>query len=84
VLDGEAHDGAALLARELGATHVLSGPVPPPAVAALLDRWLPLARRRTETAGWSTAAPEPPRPEPWNWLTPLLDRLEATPHAARD
>lgn len=72
VLDPESHDGAALLARELGATHVVSGPATPPAVAALLARWLPLSKRRAESAGWSRSAPEPPEPEPWNWLTPLL------------
>lgn len=73
VLDPGPHAGAALLARELGATHVLSGPATPPAVAALVARWLPLARRRTEAVGWSVSAPDPPAPEPWNWLTPLLN-----------
>lgn len=72
VLDPESYDGAALLARELGATHVVSGPATPPAVVGLLRRWLPLARRRADASGWSPAAPEPPEPEPWNWLTPLL------------
>ncbi len=75
VLDPNANDGAALLAREMGATHVISGPAQPPAVAALLNRWLPLARKRSEAAGWSSTAPEPPKPEPWNWLTPLLDGI---------
>lgn len=57
VLDPGARPGIPLLARELGATHVLSGSAPPPAVAALLARWLPLARRRGEVDGW-TADPE--------------------------
>jgi len=70
VLDPEAHPGVPLLAWELGATHVVAGPVTPPAVAGLLARWLPLARRRAEAAGWSAT---PPEPEPWNWLTPLLN-----------
>ena len=47
------------LARELGATHVLSGFVPPPHVACLLLRWILLARRQIEHDGWSrTSAPE--------------------------
>ncbi len=79
VLDPEAHAGAALLARELGATHVLSGPATPPAVAALVGRWLPLARRRAEAAGWSVSPPDPPEPEPWNWLTPLLNGAPEAP-----
>ncbi len=72
VLDPKSHASAALLAREFGAAHVLSGPTTPPAVAALIARWLDLARHRTEIAGWSVSAPAPPEPEPWNWLTPLL------------
>jgi hypothetical protein len=48
------------LARELGATHVLSGFVPPPEVASLLTRWILLALRQSERAGWSrTSLPEP-------------------------
>ena len=47
------------LARELGATHVLSGFVPPPEVASLLTRWILLALRQSERAGWSrTSSPE--------------------------
>jgi hypothetical protein len=41
------------LARELGASHVLSGFVPPPHVAGLLLRWILLARRQIENDGWS-------------------------------
>ena len=72
VLDPDRHDGVALLARELGATHVLSGPVPPPDVAALLVRWLALSPKRAESAGWCGPEPEQVAPEPWNWLAPLL------------
>ena len=72
VLDPEAHEGVALLARELGATHVISGVATPPDVADLLARWLPLAQRQAESEGWSNAPPPVPEPEPWNWLTPLL------------
>jgi hypothetical protein len=47
------------LARELGATHVLSGFVPPPEVASLLTRWILLARRQSERGGWSrTLSPD--------------------------
>ena len=72
VIDPEAVDGVPELARELGATCVLSGLAPPPRVADLLARWLPLARRRTEGQGWSRQIPPRPEPEPWNWLNPLL------------
>lgn len=72
VLDPEALDGVALLARELGATHVISGVAPPPLVAGLLTRWLPEARRRTDGQGWSREVPPEREPEPWNWLNPLL------------
>ena len=84
VLDPESHAGAALLAREVGATHVLSGPATPLAVAALIARWLPLSRRRAEAAGWSISAPDPPEPEPWNWLTPLLNGTPASSRPPRD
>lgn len=72
VLDPHALPGVAPLARELGATHVISGVAPPPVVAELLTRWLPLARRRRDGQGWSREVPPEPEPEPWNWLTPLL------------
>jgi DNA-binding NarL/FixJ family response regulator len=60
VLDPAEHAGIPTLARELGATLVLSGVVPPPAVATRLDRWLRLARRRAEADGWA-GEPEPER-----------------------
>jgi len=62
VLDPAARPGVAILAREIGATQVLSGNAPPPAVAALVARWLPLARRRAEADGW--AADPGPAPDP--------------------
>jgi hypothetical protein len=71
-----------LLARRLGATHVIAGPVRPHEVASLLSRWLTLAQRRADAAGWQ--APGPPRPEPWNWLEPLLLAAPGAEWTARD
>jgi hypothetical protein len=64
VLDPLASPGMAALARELGATLVLSGFNPPNRVADLLLRWLPLARRRSENDGWAPTLE--PDPEPWD------------------
>ena len=59
VNNAESNTEVTSLARELGATHVLSGFVPPPEVAGLLTRWILLARRQIERAGWSrTSSPE--------------------------
>ncbi len=63
VLDPGAHPGVPTLARELGAAHVLTGPVNPPEVVGLLDRWCPLALRRAGRDGWGSL-PEPVL-EPW-------------------
>ena len=72
VLDPLAHDGVAALARELGATHVASGFVPPPFVASLLARWIELAARQIERNGWcKTSYPETDA-EPWAWLADFL------------
>jgi hypothetical protein len=55
----DCHTELTALARELGATYVLSGFVPPPEVAGLLIRWITLARRHIERDGWSrTSSPE--------------------------
>jgi DNA-binding NtrC family response regulator len=72
VLDPQAHEGVALLARESGAMHVMSGPATPPEVEGLLARWLGLAQRRGELDGWASAAAGPAEPEPWRWLAPLF------------
>jgi hypothetical protein len=77
VLDPGAHDGVALLALEIGATHVLAGPTTPPAVANLLARWFSLAQRRCDLYGWTGRASEPTEAEPWDWLTTLLKRGQA-------
>ncbi len=76
VLDPADHPGVAAFARELGATLVFSGPVVPPAVEAILERWLPLARRRAEGDGW--ARPSGPEPEFWERpeLFALADRRQ--------
>ena len=49
VLDPGSHEGVAPLAREIGASHVISGVATPPAVVGLISRWLPLAQRAVET-----------------------------------
>jgi hypothetical protein len=53
VNNAESDTSVTSLARELGATHVLSGFVPPPEVAVLLSRWILLARRQIDRGGWS-------------------------------
>ncbi len=68
VLDPEAHDGVAELARELGATHVISGFVPPPEVAGLIDRWITLAEIQTDRAGWSRPMTTDAPQDPEGWL----------------
>lgn len=62
--------GVAALARELGATHVMSGTVPPPTVASLLERWISLSCKQSQHDGWS---PQPyPEAHSWEaWLAEL-------------
>jgi hypothetical protein len=72
VLDPESRPEIPGLARELGATHVGSGFVPPPRVAGLLDRWISLARRDLELGGWSRTTPPDPATDPWGWLSEYL------------
>jgi len=72
VLNPQSFDGVAVLARELGATHVIDGPATPPAVAGLLARWLPLAHQRAEAAGRPWTHSPAGNPEPWAWLAPDL------------
>jgi hypothetical protein len=66
---GEVRD----LARELGATHLAPGLTPPPIVAALIARWVELARRRAESAGWSRTDFPESTSEPWAWLSRYLN-----------
>jgi hypothetical protein len=84
VLNPGALDGVAQVARELGAAHVIDGPATPPAVAALLARWLPLAQRRAEAAGRVGSAPAAAEVEPGDWLTPLLGARAGTLWPSRD
>jgi hypothetical protein len=86
VLDPESHHGAAGLARELGATHVVSGFVPPPEVAALLARWIALAQRHIERDGWSRTSFSESETNRWGWLAAYLgdaDRLDSIPTPGR-
>jgi hypothetical protein len=66
-IDPDRNEGVAVLSRELGATEVISGFVPPPEVADLLDRWIGLATRNAERGEWSRALTGilPSGPEEW-------------------
>ncbi len=59
-------------ARELGATHLISGFVPPPEVAALLLRWVGLAGEETDREGWSRPLPADPSRNPLEWIDGLI------------
>jgi hypothetical protein len=67
VLDPEGHEGVPELARELGATCVISGFVPPPEVARLVDRWIDLAVRASGRGEWARplAANSPRSADDW-------------------
>jgi hypothetical protein len=41
---------------------------PPPAVADLIARWIPIAQRRTEGEGWSSPSEPESGPDAWSWL----------------
>jgi hypothetical protein len=66
-------EGYPVLSRELGATHLFSGFVPPPAVANLLARWIVLARRDMEQSGWSRTTFPETETDPWSWFSDYLD-----------
>lgn len=72
VLDSGAGADRRELAYELGATLVHAGFAPPPFVAALIARWVALARHRTESAGWSRTTFPENAAEPWAWLAEYL------------
>lgn len=73
VLDPESQAGVSSVAKEIGATLVLSGPIAPPDVARILGRWLALTQRRAEASGWFASPPRPQQAEPWSWLAPMLE-----------
>jgi chemotaxis response regulator CheB len=67
ILDSASCEGVSELAREMGATLAISGLVPPPVVAALVDRWVSQAAAQTAREGWSraVAAETPTDAEGW-------------------
>ena len=77
VIDPASREGVAMLARELGASQVLSGTVTPPEVVDVMTRWISLAQARAKSSGWAGRDPEPPAPEPWNWLAPHIHAWSA-------
>jgi hypothetical protein len=77
VLDPASQREAASLARELGATHVVSGFAHPPEVAALLARWIALALRRIECDGWSRSSLPDAESSRWSWLAAYLGELDS-------
>jgi hypothetical protein len=86
VLDPDSHQEAAGLARELGATHVASGFVAPPVVAALLARWIALAERHIEHDGWSRTSLPQTATNQWGWLAAYLgesDRVDSISKPSR-
>ena len=79
VLDHAARQEVAELARELGATHVLAGFVPPPAVTSLIDRWIGLAVEEQAREGWSRPVPVDSLLDPEGWLDDILGDSAGTP-----
>jgi hypothetical protein len=84
VLDPQARADARILAHELGATHVCSGSAPPPFVAGLIDRWIAMARREVETAGWSRTTFPETATDPWSWLSEYIGEPAAVDAAPPD
>lgn len=72
VLDPRERPEVALSARTLGATHLMSGFVPPPEVAELLARWIMLAAEETDRQGWSRPLPADPSRQPLAWIDELI------------
>jgi hypothetical protein len=68
VLDPDSIKDVPMLARELGATHVISGFVPPPRVAALIARWVDLAAREMTRGEWSRQPVADPPADLDGWL----------------
>jgi CheY-like chemotaxis protein len=79
VLDADALDEVRSLARELGATHVLSGFAPPPLIAEVMARWVALAHGRIEREGWYRRPDPDPTTEPWSFLSEYLGDPKSAP-----
>ena len=79
VLDPGARPEVVALARELGATYVLAGFVPPPAVASLIDRWIGLAVEEQSREGWARPLPVDLLLDPDGWLDDILGGSAGTP-----
>jgi hypothetical protein len=78
-IDPEAREGLDALARELGATHVVSGFAAPPEVARLLERWIRLALDEAARAGWSRPLPVDPAKHPMEWIDGLIAEADNAP-----
>jgi hypothetical protein len=72
-IDSGGRPDVAAAAREMGATHVFSGFVPPPVVAELMSHWIMAARLGIERAGWSRTTFPDTETDPWSWLSDYLD-----------
>jgi hypothetical protein len=68
VIDRNGDDAAKMAARELGATCVLTGFVPPPVVASLLKDWVDLAAAEIDRSGWNRSEFPETVTDPWSWL----------------
>lgn len=79
VLDSEDREGVKELARELGATHVVSGFAPPPEVARLVARWVRLAAAETDCGGWSRPMPVDPAKHLTEWIDGLIVEADRAP-----
>ena len=83
VLDSEDREGIRELARELGATHVVSGFASPPEVAGLVARWVRLAAAETDRGGWSRPMPVDPAKHPGEWIDGLIVEADRAPEPPR-
>ena len=79
MLDPEGREGIRDLARELGATHVVSGFAAPPEVAGLVARWVALAAAEADRGGWSRPTPVDPAKHPMEWIDGLIGEAADAP-----
>ncbi len=82
-IDAGGRPDVAAAAREIGATHVFSGFVPPPVVAELMSHWITAARMGIERAGWSRTTFPDTETDPWSWLSDYLDGPGTAAQACR-